>query len=57
LNSLADVPGHLLEEIRHFFGIYKDLEPKKTGVEGWEERDVALRVIRDAQERFRTSRK
>lgn len=26
-------PPHLLEEIEHFFAIYKELEAKKTGVE------------------------
>jgi len=27
LRDLSDVPGHLLDEIGHFFGIYKELEP------------------------------
>ncbi len=52
---LADLPPHLLKEIEHFFAIYKDLEEKKTGVEGWEDTDAALRVIRDAQDRYRRS--
>ncbi len=37
LESLEDVPPHLLKEIEHFFAIYKELEEKKTGVEGWED--------------------
>ena len=28
--ELADVPPHLLLEIRHFFETYKDLEPGKS---------------------------
>jgi len=52
LDSLADVPKHLMTEIAHFFGIYKDLEKKKVGVEGWADRDEALRIIREAQERY-----
>lgn len=39
---LADVPPHLLKEIEHFFSIYKELESKKTGIQGWEEREPAL---------------
>ena len=35
IESLDQVPSHLLREIEHFFKIYKELEEKKTGVEGW----------------------
>ncbi len=52
IQELSDVPPHLLKEIEHFFRIYKDLEKKKTGVEGWQDRQEALRVIREAEERF-----
>lgn len=55
LNRLADVPPHFLKEIEHFFSIYKELEEKKTGVEGWEDKDAALKIIKAAQERFRSS--
>ena len=51
--SLSDVPPHLLKEIEHFFSIYKDLEEKKTGVEGWEDRDAAMKAIRESQKRYR----
>lgn len=51
--SLSDVPPHLLKEIEHFFSIYKDLEEKKTGVEGWEDRDAAMRVVKESQKRYR----
>ncbi|MCL2679263.1 MAG: inorganic diphosphatase [Dehalococcoidia bacterium] len=53
IRTLDDVPPHLLKEIEHFFKVYKDLEQKKTGVEGWEGLDAALAEIKDAQERFR----
>jgi inorganic pyrophosphatase len=52
IKTLEDVPPHLLIEIEHFFKVYKDLEDKKTGIEGWEGLDSALRDIKDAQERF-----
>lgn len=53
LNELSDVNPHLLIEIKHFFSIYKDLEEKKVGVEDWEDREEALAVIRESQERFK----
>jgi inorganic pyrophosphatase len=52
LKRLADVPPHLLKEIEHFFAVYKDLEEKKTGVEGWAERDSALEIIEQSRRRF-----
>jgi inorganic pyrophosphatase len=53
IESLSDVPPHLLKEIEHFFSIYKDLEKKKTGVEGWEDREAAIKVIKESQERYK----
>jgi len=46
---LKDVPPHLLIEIEHFFDVYKELEKKKTAVEGWEDVESALEVIRRAR--------
>jgi inorganic pyrophosphatase len=39
-----------LREIENFFQTYKMLEPKWTNVVGWEDVDVARRVIREARE-------
>lgn len=52
LKQLEDVPQHLLDEIAHFFAIYKDLEQKEVEVRGWKGRDVALQVIDEARERY-----
>ena len=30
LSDLSDLPTRVLEEIEHFFSIYKDLEPEST---------------------------
>jgi inorganic pyrophosphatase len=52
--SIEDLPQHLLNEISHFFGVYKDLEPdKQTDVRGWEDRESAESVLMAAQERYR----
>jgi len=52
LRELQDVPKHLLDEIAHFFEIYKDLEQKLVDVRGWGDRAAALQVIAEARERF-----
>ena len=52
LDGLDDVPPHLLREIEHFFTVYKDLEEKKTGVDGWEDVASARQVIGEAFARY-----
>ena len=53
LTELRHVPEHPLSEIRHFFEIYKELEPGKgTDVRGWQDRPSAEREISDAQKRW-----
>jgi len=52
IDNLSDVPPHMLKEIEHFFSVYKDLEKKKTAVEGWQDRDSAIRIIKEAQRRY-----
>ncbi|MGI5240773.1 inorganic diphosphatase [Dactylosporangium sp. CA-139066] len=42
VNGLADLPAHMLDEIGHFFDVYKELEPgKHTDVQGWRDRPAA----------------
>lgn len=52
IQSLSDVPPHLLKEIEHFFSIYKTLEKKKTGVEGWAGLSSAIRIIEQSKLRY-----
>ncbi|MFM7061671.1 MAG: inorganic diphosphatase [Actinomycetes bacterium] len=55
ITDIGDVESLLLEEIAHFFTVYKDVEPgKSTEVGGWEGSEVALRTIDEARERHRT---
>lgn len=51
ISRLGEVSPHLLKEIEHFFKVYKDLEHKKTGIEGWQDREAAIEVIHEAQRR------
>jgi inorganic pyrophosphatase len=54
--DLGDLPAHMLEEIKHFFSVYKDLEPgKASSTRDYEGRDAAWAEIRAAQERHRST--
>lgn len=45
LNDLADIPGHYLKEIEHFFQVYKDLEGTLTESRGFEGAAAARAAI------------
>lgn len=52
VNTLEDVPAHVLKEIEHFFQVYKDLENKETHIIGWEGPEKAAQLIDECVERF-----
>lgn len=48
----SDLPPHLLEEISHFFEVYKALEPgKMTITGGWHNAAIAEAVVTEARQR------
>lgn len=54
IQELDQLTPHLLNEIRHFFDVYKDLEPDKTtSTAGFEGRAAARAEIEAARERWR----
>ncbi|MFA1551399.1 inorganic diphosphatase [Actinomadura chokoriensis] len=54
INDLPDVHAYVLDEIAHFFDIYKSLEPGKSAdVRGWQDRRIADQTITEAVERAR----
>ncbi len=50
--TLEEINPHLKNEIEHFFQVYKDLEKKKVGIEGWGNKTEALKLISQAQDRY-----
>jgi inorganic pyrophosphatase len=50
--KLSDIPHHLLSELEHFFAVYKELEGKKTAVEGWQDVAEAEAAIARAREAY-----
>jgi len=45
IKDISDLEPHTLEEIMHFFRVYKDLQKKEVLVGKWEGRDKALEAI------------
>ena len=46
MHDISDIRGSLLDEIAHFFDVYKDLETgKNTEIVGWRGRDHADEVV------------
>jgi len=53
--DLSDLQENLLNEIEHFFQVYKDLEHKPVGTDGFGDRAEALEVIAEARARAEPS--
>ena len=51
VQELEDLPAALRAEVEHFFRVYKDLEAKKVGTEGFGPREEAVQVIAEARRR------
>lgn len=50
--NIDQLPGHIFEEMRHFFRVYKNLENKETAVNEVSDRDAAVKVIDTAIENY-----
>ena len=56
VQDLADLPVHLRDEIAQFFAVYQELDEEGgSSDEGQEGREVALRVLEEARERWRAT--
>lgn len=54
-NNYTDIdqlPGHIFEEMHHFFTVYKNLENKTTVVDEVRAKDEAIKVISQAIEHY-----
>jgi inorganic pyrophosphatase len=57
IESIDQVPPHLLKEIPHFFETYKHLEHKHVKIIGWEGLETAVKVLQEAKSRYREKNK
>ncbi len=55
VNDLKELNPHLIQEIEHFFQVYKDLEKKKVDVGGWGDVFQAEAIVTSSSERFKKS--
>jgi len=53
IHSISDLDAHFLEEISHFFKVYKDLQNKKVEVQNWEGADEATKAVDHALELYK----
>lgn len=54
VQDITDVNPNLLNEIEHFFTVYKDLEAGETHVRGYGDRGEALQIIHECRVRAGT---
>lgn len=50
--DISDLEPHLLDEIKHFFTVYKDLQMKKVEVGNWSGRKEAERAVEKSIELY-----
>ena len=50
--NIDELPGHIFEEMSHFFTVYKNLENKTTAVNEVSNRAAAVKIIKEATERY-----
>ena len=51
-NDISEIPGHIMEEIKHFFMVYKSLEGKNTSVEVFKDRKEAEAIIQRSLDKY-----
>jgi len=56
LKDYTELFPHMLREIEHFFSIYKELEAKRTKIEGWYDAEKARAIVVECQQRYAKKR-
>lgn len=50
--SITELPGHIFEEMQHFFRVYKELEYKPTSVSEVDDHEVAIEVVQKSIDEY-----
>ena len=50
--NIDQLPGHIFDEMKHFFSVYKSLENKETAVDEVRDRDTAVNIVADAIDNY-----
>ena len=51
--DISELPEHIMEEMSHFFSVYKALEGKKTFIESIKDHTYAEEIIADCIEKYK----
>ncbi len=51
-NDISELPSHLLNEIAHFFEVYKILEDKHTAINEISNREEAIKIIQKCMDAY-----
>lgn len=51
-DDFSQLPFHIIDEIKHFFAIYKTLEGKFTEIEQVQDSECAKKIIQECMERY-----
>ena len=54
-DNITDIPGHIMDEIKHFFAVYKTLEGKSTAIDEVKDVTVAKEIIKDCIKAYKTT--
>ena len=50
--DINEIPEHVMEEIKHFFSVYKTLEGKSTAIDEVKGKDEAMRIIQECIQEY-----
>lgn len=53
IKDIQDLEPHTLEEIKHFFKVYKDLQQKEVVVAEWRNKDEAIKDIQKSIDQYK----
>ena len=51
--DISEIPSHIMDEIKHFFTVYKTLENKATSVDVFKNREAAIEIIEECLDNYR----
>ena len=51
--DINELPKHIMDEIKHFFAVYKTLEGKETAVDVVTGKEEAIKVIKESMEKYK----
>ena len=53
-NNINEIPAHIMDEIKHFFSVYKTLEGKETAIDEVKDVNVAKEIIAECIKQYKT---